>query len=410
VWADHVATGPSDESVGTRFDIEVGQVAHGGHCVGRAPDGRVVFVRHALPGERVVATVTEEHTGYLRADAVEILRPSADRVTPPCRYAGPDRCGGCDFQHVTPSAQRSLKEAVVREQLIRLGRLSEAEVAALDVRVLPLPGGPLGWRTRLRYTVAADGRAGLLKHRSHEVVPVDNCLIAARDIQATDVTTRSWPGEDAIEVVASPSGIAVSTVAGGTTRSVSGPDKVTETVGDHQWSLEPDVFWQVHSAAPAAFVSAVLAMLAPQPGERAWDLYGGAGLFSASLADVVGRRGSVTLVESDDRAVLAAAANLGDLPQVTVVSSTVERARPRGRPDIVVLDPPRSGAGARVVRKLVEAGPRAIAYVACDPAALARDVATFRAAEWRLAQLRAFDAFPMTHHVECIALLTPPDS
>ena len=150
-------------------------------------------------------------------------------------------------------------------------------------------------------------------------------------------------------------------------------------------------------------------MLAPRPGERAWDLYGGAGLFSAALADAVGPRGSVTLVESDDRSVLAASSSLAALPQVTVVSSTVERMRLRGRPDIVVLDPPRTGAGARVVRILIDAAPRAIAYVACDPAAFARDVATFRTAGWRLTRLQAYDAFPMTHHVECIGRLEPPE-
>jgi tRNA/tmRNA/rRNA uracil-C5-methylase (TrmA/RlmC/RlmD family) len=368
-----------------------------------------VFVRHTLPGERVVAVVTEERSGYLRADAVEIRRPSPDRVSAPCPYAGPDRCGGCDFQHVTPGAQRELKATVVREQLVRLGRLTGEEVDALGVHVVPLPGGMLGWRTRLRYTVNANGRAGLLKHRSHEVVPVDACLIAAPDVRAEDVTGQHWPEEDAIEVVAaSGDGVSVSGITGTQSRTVAGPAKVTETVAGRRWLLEPSVFWQVHAAAPDVFVDAVMTMLEPRTGERAWDLYGGAGLFAAALADAVGNRGSVTLVESDDGAVLAASANLADLPQVTVFSSPVERAQPRGRPDIVVLDPPRSGAGARVVAQLVAAAPRAIAYVACDPAALARDVATFRAAGWTLAQLRAFDAFPMTHHVECIALLTPP--
>jgi tRNA/tmRNA/rRNA uracil-C5-methylase (TrmA/RlmC/RlmD family) len=400
----------ADELIGVRFDVEVGPVAHGGHCVGRIPDGRVVFVRHALPGELVTAEITEERKGYLRADAVEILRSSPVRVTPPCRYAGPDRCGGCDFQHVEPAAQRDLKTAVVREQLIRIGRLSEAEVDALGVAVEPLPGGTLGWRTRLRYTVAADDRAGLLKHRSHEVVAVDTCLIATPAIQAASVTDRHWPGDDAIEVVASSAGGLSVTALGvdGATRAVSGPAEVTEIGAGHRFRLDPAAFWQVHPAAPDAFVATVMFMLQPRPGERAWDLYGGAGLFAAALADAVGARGSVTLVESDDRSILAASSSLATLPQVTVLSSTVERMRLRGRPDIVVLDPPRTGAGTRVVRNLIDVAPRALAYVACDPAAFARDVATFRTAGWRLSRLDAYDAFPMTHHVECIGLLEPP--
>jgi tRNA/tmRNA/rRNA uracil-C5-methylase (TrmA/RlmC/RlmD family) len=405
---------PIGDLVGERFDVDVGPIAYGGHCVGRVPDGRVVFVRHTLPGELVTVEITEERKGYLRADAVEILRSSPDRVTPPCPYAGPDRCGGCDFQHVEPVAQRALKTAVVREQLIRIGRLSEAEVDALGTTVEPLPGpvadGALGWRTRLRYTVAADDRAGLLKHRSHEVVAVDTCLIATPAVRAAAVTARRWAGQDAVEVVASSTGdVSVTTLdVDGTVQSVSGPVEITEVAAGHRFRLDPAAFWQVHPAAPDRLVTAVLAMLEPRPGERAWDLYGGAGLFAAALADAVGPHGSVTLVESDDRSVLAASSSLAGSPQVSVVSSTVERMRLRGRPDVVVLDPPRTGAGRTVVRHLVDVAPRAIAYVACDPATFARDVATFRTAGWRLTRLEAYDAFPMTHHVECIGRLEPP--
>ena len=403
----------TDELVGSRVEADVGSVAHGGHCIARAPDGRVIFVRHTLPGERVVAVITEERRGYLRADAVEILRASPDRVPAPCPYAGPDRCGGCDFQHVEPRAQRDLKTAVVREQLTRIGRMSDAEVDALGIRVRELPGGPLGWRTRLRYTVAGDGRAGLLKHRSHEVVPVDTCLIAAPGVQHAAVTSRDWPEADAVEVVA-PGGGGEATVIAIRGHEpadvVAGPDRVEEIAAGHRWRLDPAAFWQVHPASADAFVASVMRLLEPRPGEHAWDLYGGVGLFAAAIADRVGTGGSVTVVESDDRAVLAASASLADLRQVTIVSSTVERMRLRGRPDIVVLDPPRTGAGTKVVRRLIDAGPRAIAYVACDPAAFARDVATFRSAGWRLSALDAYDAFPMTHHVECVGLLEPGDS
>jgi tRNA/tmRNA/rRNA uracil-C5-methylase (TrmA/RlmC/RlmD family) len=370
--------------LGTRVELTIGAVGHGGFCVARGDDGRVVFVRHTLPGELVVAEITEERTGYLRADAVEIRRAAPGRVTPPCRFAGADRCGGCDFQHADPVTQRDLKTAVVVEQLTRLGRMTAHEISDLRVRVEPLAGGLLDWRTRLRYTVDATGRAGLLKHRSHEVVPVDGCAIAVPAIRALPVTGEGWPDADAVDVVATSVGdVAVTALAGRTARRVSGPDTVTEATGGRSWRLDPAAFWQVHPAAPETFVATVMAMLAVAPGEKAWDLYGGAGLFAAALAGAVGPGGSVTLVESDDRAVVAASTSLADLPQVTVVSNTVERARLRGRPDVVVLDPPRSGAGARIVRTLVEAAPRAIAYVACDPAAFARDVATFRAAGFR---------------------------
>ncbi|GIH13791.1 class I SAM-dependent RNA methyltransferase [Rugosimonospora africana] len=400
--------------VGDRFEVEVGAVAHGGHCVARAPDGRVVFVRHALPGERVTVSVTEVLPGYLRADAVEILSASPDRVEPPCPYATPAKaphvgrhtpvahCGGCDFQHVAPAAQRELKAAVVREQLLRLGGLSPAEVDALGVRVEELPGGPLGWRTRVRYTVDASGRAGLLAHRSNEVVPVDRCLIAHPAVQDAPVTGQPWPTDDRVEAIAGSGGDV--TLVGSTSGVVSGPAEVTERAVGRRWRLGVQAFWQVHPAAPDTLVSAVLDLVQPVAGERAWDLYGGAGLFAAALAP---RVAEVTLVESDREAITAARSSLADLSNVHIVRSTVERFRPAGDPDVVVLDPPRTGAGAAAVRLVAGASPRAVAYVACDPAAFARDVATFRARGFRLAALRAFDAFPMTHHVECVGLLLP---
>jgi tRNA/tmRNA/rRNA uracil-C5-methylase (TrmA/RlmC/RlmD family) len=379
--------------LGDRLELTVGPPAHGGHCVAR-DCGLVVFVRHALPGERVVAEVTEVRRGYLRADAVRVLEASPDRVQAPCPYAHADGCGGCDLQHAAPDAQREWKAAVVREQLTRLAGLTPDEVSSLGVRVRALPGDPdgLDWRSRVRYTVDASGRAGLLKHRSHEVVPVKRCLIAHPAIQALPVLSATWSQDS------------VSTVASSTGEVVVGPGTVHERAVGREWTLQADTFWQVHPAAPDTLAGAVLELLAPRPGETAWDLYGGAGLFAAALAPVAGR---VTLVESAPAAVAAARANLTDLPRVEVVEGRVEQALRRlpGPVDLVVLDPPRSGAGADVVRAVAAAGPRAVAYVACDPAAFARDVATFRDAGWRLAELRAYDCFPMTHHVECVALL-----
>ncbi|WP_422741052.1 class I SAM-dependent RNA methyltransferase [Micromonospora sp. WMMD754] len=397
-----------------RVELTVDAVAPGGHCVARV-GGQVVFVRHALPGERVVAEVTELHRGFARADAVEILDASPDRVVPPCPYARPGACGGCDLQHVAPAAQLDWKVAVVREQLTRLGRLTDAQVDALGVRVEALPGGPLGWRSRVRYAVDATGRAGLLKHRSHEVVPIDRCLIAHPAIQELPVlpsTGARWPDADAVETVASTGGdVAVVAYAEGVATAVSGPERVRETAAGRPFTLPASGFWQVHPAAADALVGAVIDLLDPRPGESAWDLYGGAGLFAAALAGRVdGAR--VTVVESAPDGVAAARTNLADLPAVEVVAARVETALARrritGPVDLVVLDPPRSGAGAPVVRGVVAAGPRAVAYVACDPAAFARDVRTFAEAGWRLAALRGFDLFPMTQHVELVGLFLPP--
>jgi tRNA/tmRNA/rRNA uracil-C5-methylase (TrmA/RlmC/RlmD family) len=421
-------TGPNaagDEVVeGDLVELTVGAPAHGGHCVARigGEHGRVVFVRHALPGERVTAEITELHRGYLRADAVTVHEASPDRVAPPCPYAHPGGCGGCDLQHVRDSAQLDWKTAVVREQLTRLGGLSQEQVETLGVRVERLPGGLLGWRSRVRYAVDAADRAGLLRHRSHQVVPIDHCRIAHPAIQRQDVTRRPWPGTDAVEVVASTGGdvtvlaraaatdLAPTDEPGDAAEVLSGPADVREVAAGRDWHVPAQGFWQVHPAAADTLVEAVVTLLSPAPGEVSWDLYGGAGLFAAALAERTGAR--TTVVESSPAGVAAARRNLAGLGGVEVVAARVEaaltRRRVTGPVDLVVLDPPRAGAGATVVRAVAAAAPRAVAYVACDPAALARDVRTFTSLGWRVTGFRAYDCFPMTQHVECVALLGPP--
>ena len=408
---------------GDRVELFVGTPAHGGHCVARIGDehGRVVFVRHALPEERVTAEITELHKGYLRADAIEIHQASPDRVQPPCPWAHPGGCGGCDLQHVAPAAQLAWKTSIVRELLARVGGLAPDKIDELRVRVEALPGGPLEWRSRVRYAVDAIGRPGLLQHRSHQVVAIDRCRIARPALQELDVLAHSWPTANAIEVIASTGGdVSVLTreVAdrqdptdekADTAVLLEGPAEVRELAVGREWQVPAEGFWQVHPAAADTLVAAVVDLLQPAPGETSWDLYGGAGLFAAALAERTGAH--TTVVESSAAGVAAARRNLADLPGVEVVSAKVEtalaRRRVAGPVDLVVLDPPRTGAGARVVRAITAAGARAVAYVACDPAALARDVKTFAEEGWELAELRGYDCFPMTQHVECVALFTP---
>lgn len=403
-------TDPTETWLGLRLELDVGPVAHGGHCVARE-QGRVVFVRHALPGERVIVEVTEDHGGsFCRADAVEILRGSPDRVAAPCPLARPSGCGGCDWQHATHAAQRHLKATVVAEQLHRLAGLD----IAVDVE--ELPGGPLHWRTRLRLAVDPDGRPGLREHRSHRVLPLADCPIAVPGL-LDGVVDRSWPIDVEIETVRDDVGrhhIARREPVAGTkrwrTKWHSGGRAVQRAAG-RTWKLRADGFWQVHPAAADALAGVVGEWAALAPGGRAWDLYGGVGLFASVLAGQVGVTGSVVLVEAARPAVIDAEANLADLPQVRCVANRVERAMVTGAlgadPDVVVLDPPRKGAGRVVVDAIAGRRPERVIYVACDPAALARDLATFAGHGYHLDRLRAFDAFPMTHHVECVALLRP---
>lgn len=418
-------------AVGDLVEVEVGAVAHGGHCVARH-EGRVVFVRHTLPGERVVARVTEAREGqrFVRADAVEVLTSSPRRVQAPCPYAGPGLCGGCDFQHADLAHQRELKAAVVHEQFARLAGMH------VDVAVEALPGedGGLGWRTRVEFAVDESGRAGLRKHRSHEVVPLDTCLIAGPRLLATGVLDRDWPGERALDVVAPSLGEAVVVPvpsSGSEVPMVSEHVAAQRFTGDFEVSARG--FWQVHPAAPAVFVDTALGWLQPRAGETALDLYAGVGLFAAALAEAVGETGRVVAVESDAAATGAAEGNLAAYPWSLVVTARVDDAFGVPRParrgpaqrratrhrklrrhpllppsaDVVVLDPPRTGAGRDVVGQVVALHPRAVAYVACDPAALARDTAYLREGGLMLRELRALDAFPMTQHVECVALFEP---
>ncbi|GMA19508.1 methyltransferase [Arsenicicoccus piscis] len=411
-------------AVGREIELEIGAVAHGGFCVGRH-EGRAVFVRHTLPGEKVRAVVTEggSEDRFWRADAIEILRANEHRVTPPCPYAGPGRCGGCDWQHASLDYQRELKSTVVREQLDRLAGL---ELVDDQPVVEPVPGDEDGlrWRTRVEFAVDEAGRAGMRAHRSHAVIPIDDCLIATRPIIESGVLSTTWTDCAAVEVVDASlvdDAVVVPIAESGKALDHAGHG-VESTVGERvqvgEWVRELAVdargFWQVHPGAAPTLVDEAMALLDPQEGERALDVFAGVGLFAAALADLVGEQGQVLAVESDGLAVENAVENLEENPWASARQGRADRVlaelvRDGETFDLVVLDPPRTGAGRQVIESLVDLEPRAVVYVACDPAALARDVAIAEELGYQLVALRAFDAFPMTQHVECVALLEPVD-
>jgi tRNA/tmRNA/rRNA uracil-C5-methylase (TrmA/RlmC/RlmD family) len=367
--------------------LQIGPVAHGGHFVARH-DGRVVFVRHTLTDEVVDARVTEVNRRFARADAVTVHRASPHRVDPPCPIAG--RCGGCDFQHVEPSHARELKRQVVAELLGHLAGYT------FSGEVEEVPPTPLGWRRRMRYRMDPDGRPGLLAHRSAEVValPADGCLIADPGIAAPP-SGLGGPGEDVLGVAAS-DGVRF-------VRPGDGGGTVTERAGGLDFEVAAEGFWQAHVSAPEVLVERVLAGLSPRRGETALDLYCGVGLFAGVLV-----AGGVRVwgVEGDRRAVELAGRNV---PSARFVAGDVARrlSRVPDSVDLVVLDPPRTGAGAAVVEAVVTRRPRAIAYVACDPAALGRDLRTAAGLGYAPTSVTAHDLFPLTHHVECVAILVP---
>ena len=368
--------------------VTVGPIAHGGHCVARV-DGRVVFVRHALPGEVVRIRITDDsHPSYWRGEAVEIVEAAPERVAPPCPVSGPNGCGGCDFQHVAPPHQRELKRRVVAELLQRMAGLdwegTVEEVAPVE-----------RWRTRMRWFATEDGRWGMRRHHEHGVVatPVEGCRISL--LPVPDVTPV--PSGATIEVTAA--GAEVSMVLNGD--RIAGPQTITHEVAGHRYQVASDGFWQVHPRAAEALVGAVLDGLQPRVGERAFDLYCGVGLFAGSLADKGIRAWGV---EYDRAAIRTARRNVPGARFTAGDVARVLRQLP-ARTDLVVLDPPRKGAGRRVIEQVMSRRPRAIAYVACDPAALGRDLRTAIDAGWTVSSVRAFDLFPMTHHVEAVAIL-----
>jgi tRNA/tmRNA/rRNA uracil-C5-methylase (TrmA/RlmC/RlmD family) len=388
-------------------------------------DGRVVFVRHTLPGERVRARVTEGGSSFWRADAVEVLQASPDRVEPAWPAAGPDGVGGGELSHVALPAQRRWKTDVLVEQLQRLARI-DPEWLAREATVEAAPGDDerrgLHYRTRIDLVADAAGHAGMRKHRSHDVVALKKMPLGTAEIAAfavaEDVFTRTWAPGAQLTLVAPSEGEPVLLVDGepwrrgkpdtrpNARRSVS--EFVAGPWGAHRYRVAAAGFWQVHREAPSVLTRAVLEASGELTGATVLDLYSGAGLFTLPLADAVGPEGRVVAVEGDEQAAKDARRNAHAAPQVTLEVGAVDQvlgsdAVPTA--DVVVLDPPRSGAGRAVVDAIAARAPRRIVYVACDPAALARDVGYLAAHGYTLSGVRGFDLFPHTHHVEAVAVL-----
>ena len=379
-------------TVGEKFEVELGPVAHGGHVVARH-EGRVIFVRHGIPGEFVIVEVTGVSKNFARGDVIEVLVPSEHRVEPPCRFA--KECGGCDFQHIDVAQQRNMKKAVIIEQFARLAK-RDVEVEVIDL------GQHTGWRTRMRYAVDGEGHVGLRGAKSHDVVRLDKCVIAHENVQPP---RGNFSHTSEIEMAISSEGEVRGFRDGRLDDDLSnGSSSITEMVHGTRFNIDPKGFWQVHPRAASMFVNTVLEFAQIKPGDHVLDLYGGAGLFAAFALEEVGPGGRVELVDSTATSVRDAARNFPVLK--AHVGEVLRVLRSLKRADVILLDPPRTGAGRPVLEQIAKLKPRRVVYVACDPASLARDVATFAELGYELAELRAFDAFPMTHHVEQIAAFT----
>lgn len=391
----------ADLSVGQRFVVTIEKIAHGGHFIARHL-GAVIFVRHAIPGEEVEIEITSTGSSFNRADVVKVVSASSDRVSAPCQFAHRAGCGGCDFQHISLERQRQLKSEVITEQFSRIAK-KEVNVQVEEV------DGALGYRTRFTAVTTRDGALGFRQARSNKVVPVSDCRILQPELKYQELSNRKWKGDLQVEVSISSTG--ERTIATGYTRDESpvrtseGPDIATYLVNDFPLEVSQRSFWQSHKRAPHVLTEAVLKYAEIKVGDQVLDLYGGVGLFTSQAIELVGESGRIDLVEGSKSATGDALRNFAEHAHVGIHTGDVEKILPRfSKADVIILDPPREGAGKNVVQSMVSLKPRAIVYVACDPAALARDSAYLENSGYELADIRAFDLFPMTQHIESVAL------
>jgi tRNA/tmRNA/rRNA uracil-C5-methylase (TrmA/RlmC/RlmD family) len=386
---------------GDLVQVTIEKVAHGGHFIARH-DGAVIFVRHAIPGENCTIQITSTGSSFNRADVVSVEAPSEFRVEAPCSFANRNGCGGCDFQHISVKHQRTLKSDVIAEQFLRIAKM-EMRVEVEEV------GESTHWRTRAIATTDRNGKLGFYKSRSHSIAPVTDCIICVEGMNFSEIASRDLKGDVRVEISASNSGersIALAPTRGEEkARLTEGPAVLHENVLGRSLEVSQESFWQSHKKAPEVLTQAVLEFAQLKSGEHVLDLYGGVGLFSAAIVEAVGPTGHVDLIEGSKVATADAARNFAAFSNITIATGDVAKLLPRiTAADVVVLDPPRDGAGKEAVAHIARLAPRAIVYVACDPAALARDTAYLADHSYSLVKVRAFDLFPMTHHIECVAL------
>jgi|YNPNPStandDraft_1061719.scaffolds.fasta_scaffold36101_2 23S rRNA (uracil1939-C5)-methyltransferase len=410
------------------IEITLDAIAHGGEAIGRH-EGKAIFVPYAIPGERVRVAIVEEKERWARGRLLEVLRASADRVTPPCPHFGPERCGGCQWQHIAYERQAELKGEIVADQLRRLGRLAAAPVA--DVVVLADDEGllDLGYRNHVQFALASTGQPGFRRAASHEVIPIERCLLLSEPLDALHAALDiAWPELTGVTLRASertgqslvlletrgtelpeleldlPAACAVLTPRG--VEPLIGEPWIEEIVAGRRYRVSAESFFQVNTVGAEALVEIVRGYADVRPGDTVLDAYCGVGLFALALADAAA---AVIGIESAPSACEDFAHNAAGLEHVELHEGAVDAVLPvlvegGQRADIVVMDPPRSGAGEAVIRQIAALRPRGIVYVSCDPATLARDSVFLSAAGYALAEAQPVDLFPQTYHVETVAL------
>ena len=382
-------------AIGEILTLDIGNIANGGHFVARH-DNQIIFVRHAIFGETAKVKDTAINSKVAFGDAVEILKPSKDRVAPPCQYSHPEGCGGCDFQHINYRAQSGLKKEVLKDQFKRITKVDISP----DIVTSNPPNG-LHWRSRLNLAISENKKVGLRAHKSNNVIEIDKCMIALNEINKSDIFTKNWDNEENLKISCSSTNeINVSQFE----KNILGPDKLTENVDKNTYTISPKSFWQSHINAPSLLLQQVMREANIKQDEIVCDLYGGVGLFTLPISKLIGKNGQVHLIEMNDTCIEDANIMFKHIDNIYIHHGTVEQKLGSVKNiDTIILDPPRNGVSKQVINQIIEKKPNTIVYVSCSPSTLARDSKVLLENKYSLSNIVGLDLFPMTHHIESIA-------
>lgn len=397
--------------------IKLEKLTYGGDALGRLPDGRAAFVPFALPGEMVRARVVDEKRGHVRAEPVEVLEASPERITPKCRHFGV--CGGCHYQHLPYESQLKAKTEILRDQLRRIGKIENPPVQEMIA-------SPVQWnyRNHIQFHLTKDGKLGYVSVDGRRVVPINECHLPEPELDALWPGLQFEPGlglervslrlgaeGDVMLMLESPeppeleieADLSVVHLLGDEAVVMAGDDHVMMEVNERPFRVSAGSFFQVNTVMAGKMVTHLLERLPATPQTTLLDVYCGVGLFSAFFA---GRVDRLIGVEVSPAACADFSANLDEFENVELYQAPAEDVLLHLdlRPDIVIVDPPRAGLEKRVLDALLAQGPRRIAYVSCDPSTLARDAGRLIAGGYRLVEVTPFDLFPQTYHIESISI------
>jgi 23S rRNA (uracil1939-C5)-methyltransferase len=407
------------------YDVKLTTSTYGGDTLGRLPDGRAVFVPYTLPGEVVRVRLTEEKKNFARGTLLEVLQSSPERIQSRCPHFNPQAkdqpgCGGCHYQHVPYEAQLRMKGAILKDQLERIGKFKDPKVE----RTISSPQ-PWNYRNHVQFHLSPAGKLGFQAPRAQEVVPIHECHLPEEAINALwpllDIESvpgldrlgiRSGSDDDLMLVLESsdPEPVSLSLdlpisvvhLGPGGYLVLAGDDHIVIEVKERPFRVSPGSFFQVNTAVAAEMVQHLLDKLPLTVETNLVDAYCGVGLFSAFLAPHVGR---VVGIETSSSTCEDFVINLDEFDNVELYEAPVEEVLPNFdfKPDIILVDPPRSGLDRRVVDGILALAPQHLVYVSCDPSTLARDAKRLSTGGYELVQVTPCDLFPQTYHIESIS-------